>query len=1061
MNSLIVFIILSVQKQSPFSIYNASAGSGKTYTLVQDYLKILFTSNSLLTFRTVLALTFTNKAVGEMKERIIETLKAFSDESVFETSNSMFETISKDLNLEPKALHEKSKILLHTMVHNYAAFDISTIDKFNHKLIRTFAHDLKLPVNFEVELDTKIMLGKAVDKLIDKAGSDNELTKVLVDFAIEKTDDDRSWDISFDFNAIAVLLINENEIPYIELLKDKTLQDFKALKINLRKQRNEFDAQIIALANNTLELISSNSLDFEDFSRKTLPNHFKKASELNLSGLYSNNLEDNLAERTKIYSTKLDSEKASTIDSLLPHIEDNYLTIKRFVYGSKFLKNALNNITPLSVLGAIKNTLDELKLEDNLLLISEFNAIINKEIREQPTPFIYERIGEKFKHYFIDEFQDTSVLQWENLIPLIDNAISGENLKGDTGTAMLVGDAKQAIYRWRGGRAEQFIDLYSDGNPFHVEKTVKNLPSNYRSYKSIVEFNNTFFNHISDFAFSNPKHQHIYKNAHQELVFENDGYVDLSFLNIDTEDKNELYCEAVLNSIEKAQQNGFLLKDICIIVRRKKEGIVIAEYLSSKRYSIISSETLMLQNSPEVNFIVNVLTLAIQPKNDEVKIDVLSYLAEHQLSLNDKHAFFNQLIHNDIFALFNALKDFGFEFDFNRFLQLPIYEAIESIIRQFKLNASSNAYIQFFLDEVLDYSQKYNINISGFLDFWNRKKDTLSIVSPQGENAVQIMTIHKSKGLEFPVVIFPYANQGIYFDLNPKIWFPVDKHNFNGFSHLYLNLNKDLEDYNELSNTIYNEYQSELELDSINLLYVVLTRPIEQLYIISEFDVDKKTQTEKLNNYSGLFINYLKSINQWEDNKFTYSFGNPIKTSEEKTALQNTKYQNEFISTAKEEHNLNIVTNSGYLWDTLQEKAIEKGNLIHNIMSEIKTIEDVDYVLADFKSLGKINALQYDELKVTVYDLIKHSQLQSYFNSELTIYNEQDIITKDGSKIRPDRIVINSKNEVVIIDYKTGHTDSKHQEQLYDYQFVLEEMNFKVIKKILIYINDEITIKEF
>lgn len=1061
MNSLIVFIILSVQKQTPFTIYNASAGSGKTYTLVLDYLKILFSSTSLLAFRNILALTFTNKAVGEMKERIIDTLKAFSDASVLDASNSMFETIVNDLNLEPEVLHERSKLLLHTMVHNYASFDISTIDKFNHKLIRTFAHDLKLPVNFEVELDTKTMLSKAVDKLIDKAGSDNALTKILVDFAIEKTNDDKSWDISFDFNAIAELLINENEIPYIEQLKDKTLEDFKALKTNLLKQRKESESQIVTLANSTLDLISANGLAFEDFSRKTLPNHFKKASELNFSGLYGNSLEDNLAEKSKIYTTKLDPEKASTIDSLLPQIERDFHSVKQLVYESKFLTNALNNITPLSVLGAIKNTLEELKLEDNLLLISEFNAIINTEIKEQPTPFIYERIGEKFKHYFIDEFQDTSVLQWENLIPLVDNAITGQNLKGETGTAMIVGDAKQAIYRWRGGRAEQFIDLYSEGNPFHVDKTVKNLPANYRSFKRIIEFNNSFFNHISDFVFSNAKHQHIYKNADQDLVFKNDGYVELSFLNTDNEDKNELHCEAVLNSIEKAKQNGFSLKDICIIVRRKKEGIAIAEYLSSKHYSIISSETLMLRNAPEVNFIINILTLVIQPKNDEIKIEVLHYLAEYQLSLNDKHEFFSQLVHNDIFKLFDGLKAFGYDFDFNQFLQLPIYEAIESIVRQFNLNTSSNAYIQFFLDEVLDYSQKYNTSLTGFLDYWSRKKDTLSIVSPQGENAVQIMTIHKSKGLEFPVVIFPYANQGIYFDLSPKVWFPVDENKFNGFSHLYLNLNKDFEDYSENGNTLYNEYQSELELDSINLLYVVLTRPIEQLYIISEYDVDKKTQSEKLNYYSGLFINYLKSTNQWVDNTFTYSLGNPIKTSEDKTTLHNASFQNEFISTAKEDHNLNIVTSSGYLWDTLQEKAIEKGNLIHDIMSEIKTIADVAYVLANYKSLGKINALQHEELITTVHDLINHSQLQSYFSSELTIYNEKDIITKNGTLLRPDRIVINSNNEVVIIDYKTGLTNSKHEEQLYDYQLVLEDMNFKVIKKILIYINDEITIKEF
>ncbi|WCO01805.1 UvrD-helicase domain-containing protein [Psychroserpens ponticola] len=1050
-----------MQKQTPFTIYNASAGSGKTYTLVQDYLKILFTSNSLLTFRNILALTFTNKAVGEMKERIIDTLKTFSDASILSSSNSMFETIAKDLNLEPKGLHEKSKLLLHTMVHNYAAFDISTIDKFNHKLIRTFAHDLKLPVDFEVELDTKNMLGKAVDKLIEKAGSDKELTKVLVDFAIEKTDDDKSWDISYDFNTIAELLINENEIPYIDQLKDKTLNDFNALKTNLQKQYRTHSDQVVEVAKKTLELISQSQIEHADFSSSYLPKHFIKLADGNFNVSFAPKWQNDLLEGFPIYPKKVSDDVGETIEGIRQQLIDAFHETKNAVFQIKFLKNALNNITPLSVLGAIKKTLDELKLEDNLLLISEFNAIINNEIREQPTPFIYERIGEKFKHYFIDEFQDTSELQWENLIPLVDSAITGQNLKGETGTAMIVGDAKQAIYRWRGGRAEQFIDLYSEGNPFHIDKTVENLPSNYRSYKRIVEFNNTFFSHISSFAFSNEQHQHIYKNAHQELVFENEGYVELSFLNIDDEDKNELQCDAVLNRIEKAQQNGFALKDICIIVRRKKEGIAIAEYLSSKHYSIISSETLMLKNSPEVNFIVHLLTLAIQPKNDEIKIELLSYLAEYKLSLDDKHAFFSQLIHNDIFNLFKALKDFGYTFDFNRFLQLPIYEAIESIIRQFNLNASSNAYIQFFLDEVLDYSQKYNTSLSGFLEFWDRKKESLSIVSPQGENAVQIMTIHKSKGLEFPVVIFPYANQNIYFDLNPKVWIPVEKDNFNGFSHLYLNQNKDLKDYNETSNTIYNDYQSELELDSINLLYVVLTRAIEHLYIISELDLDKKTQTEKLKHYSGLFINYLKTTNHWNDNTLTYSFGNPIKTSEKQKETHNTIYQNEFISTAKEEHNLNIVTSSGYLWNTLQEKAIEKGNLIHDIMSEIKTIDDVEHVLKGFENLGKVNTLQYDELKVTVYDIINHSQLQPYFNSEHTIYNEQDIMTKEGYLLRPDRVVINAKNEAVIIDYKTGLTNPIHQEQLYDYQLVLEDMNFKVIKKILIYINDVITIKEF
>ena len=1053
-----------MQNQSQFTIYNASAGSGKTYTLVKDYLKLLFQSKSRLIFRNILALTFTNKAVGEMKERIIDMLKAFAEEKIVDHPNDMFKDLVTELAISPKDLHYRSKTLLEIIVHNYAAFDISTIDKFNHKLIRTFAFDLKLPMNFEVELDTASILSKAVDKLIDKAGSDNELTKVLVDFAIEKTDDDKSWDISYDFNTIAQLLVKENDIRYLNDIKDKSLSDFKDLKNILLKQNKEIESQIIVLAETTLSLIETNGLEVEDFSRKTLPNHFIKASRLNFSGLYDNKLQENLANNTSIYNKSLEVSKATIIDNLLPEIETNYLTVKTLVFTCKFLKNALKNITPLSVLSAISKTLQELKDDDDILLISEFNAIINTEIKEQPAPYIYERIGEKFKHYFIDEFQDTSELQWENLIPLINNVVSGENLKGETGTAMLVGDAKQAIYRWRGGRAEQFINLYNEElKPLAVEQLVKNLPDNYRSHKTVVEFNNTFFNHVADVAFTNQQHQSIFKNASQNAIIDQKGYVEISFLNTENEDKNQLQCEAVLDTIKKAESNGFKRQDICIIVRKKKEGFAIAEFLNDLNIDIISSESLLIKNAPEVQFISQVITLSLQPKNDEIKINLLNFIAENKLQLDDVHDFYESLVHLKNNSFFEKLNTSGFDFNYREFLQLPIYEAIESIVRGFKLNKTSNAYLQFYLDEVFDYSQKYNASFQGLLDYWERKKETLSIVSPSGKDAIQIMTIHKSKGLEFPVVIFPYANQDIYFDMTPKIWFPVDKDQFNGFSHLYINMNKDLESFNELGAEIYNNYRSQLELDSLNLLYVVLTRAIEQLYVISEYDLDKKTKTEKLTHYSGLFINYLKSIGKWTDNDMEYSFGENKKISEEK--IKEDQYitieQSQLISTRKEDHNLNIITNSGYLWDTAQEKAIERGDLVHNIMSHIKTPNDVDFALEHFLSSGIINAKQYDELKELINRIINHEQLLTYFADTNIVYNERDIISKTGKLLRPDRVVINPNEQAIIIDYKTGLQDSKHKEQLFDYQYILEDMNFNVIKKILIYINDDIVIKEF
>lgn len=1054
-----------MSKVCAFTIYNASAGSGKTYTLVKDYLKILLKSKSPLAFKSILALTFTNKAVAEMKERIIKTLQEFAEDSILTESNSMFKSLCQELDIEPKLLHQKSKATLEMIVHNYASFDISTIDKFNHKLIRTFAYDLNLPMNFEVELDTANLLSKAVDKLIDKAGTDEDLTKILVDFAIEKADDDKSWDVSYDFNIIAKLLINENDIPYIATLKDKTLEDFKILKSQLIERLKKLETLIIEIASTVLNLIEAAGLVHNDFSGKDglVPSYFLNLSKGEFDIKFDKVWMEKIESHPLYAATSVNKSLIPIIDGIQTVIASAFYDTKNHLSSYKFLKNVLKNITPLSVLNAIDNTLKELKDNDNLLLISEFNSLISNQIKNQPAPFIYERIGEKFKHYFVDEFQDTSVLQWENIIPLIDNALSSENLRGETGTAMIVGDAKQAIYRWRGGKAEQFIDLYTEGNSFSVEKRVENLPANYRSLRQIVNFNNSFFKYLSEFVFSNEQHQTIYQQSPQAATIEMDGYVELSFLDIknmeECENKDVLHCQKVLETILKVQGFGFQLKDICVIVRKSKEGIAIAEYLSTQNIPIISSESLLLQNSPEVQFLNSIISLATQPTNDNLKIEVLNYLAENKLHLQDKHSFFSKLIQLEASELFKHLAEYGFYFNFNIFLHLSLYEAVETLVRQFRLNETSNAYLQYYLDEVFIYSQKYNASFLGFMAYWDTKKKKLSVISPQGNNAVQIITIHKSKGLEFPVVIFPYANQNIYFDISPKIWFPVEKKEFNGFSHLFLNMNKDLEEFGDLGATLYRNYRSELELDTINLLYVVLTRAIEHLYIISEFDMDSK-QNEKPNLYSGLFIKYLKSINLWKDNQDTYELGSPSRQlqSMNKSISIN---QTQFISTPKEDHNLNIVTNSGFLWDTAQEKAQEKGNLVHHIMSQIKTTDDIEIVLEHFYSSGKLNFDQTKELKPIIHQIVSHINLSSFYKDGLTIYNEKDIITQYGEVWRPDRIVINGVKEAVIIDYKTGTEKPSHIQQLLSYQSILEEMGFKVMKKILIYINEDIQVKEF
>ena len=1042
---------------APFKVFNASAGSGKTFNLVKSYLKLLFKTENIFGFRNILAMTFTNKAVGEMKERILKKLKDFSEETVLDGNDAMFNALCLELSLQPEYVNKKAKTLLSTIMHNYAAFDISTIDGFNHRLIRTFAYDLKLPINFEVELDTEALLNEAVDSLIAKAGTDKKLTKILIDFAIEKADDDKSWDISNDLNKIAKKLTNENDIPHLkEALKDKTLDDFESLKTSLIKQIKSTENQIIDNAKSILTTFENNGLTKADFSRGTLFNHFEKASLLQTNGLYNNQLESNI-EENKVYTTKLDANKKDIIDSLLPEIGLTYKTIKAAVYNLTFLKAIYKNVTPLSVLNAINTELQLIKDNENKLLISEFNTLISNQLKDQPTPFIYERIGEKFRHYFIDEFQDTSAMQWNNLIPLIENSLTAENLKGEKGSTMIVGDAKQAIYRWRGGKAEQFIDLTEDKNPFPVNKKLIELEENYRSHKNIVNFNNSFFKYISNTSFRNEHYANLYKKANQNPTIKEEGYVSFQFLDLkeSEDDKETLYAKETYNTLKKCLDNGYDLKDICVLVRKKKEGIAVANYLSENDIKIMSSETMLIDNSESVQLINNILRLLVNPNNFEVRINVLHYLAS-TFNVEDKHTFFNQNLKLNIDTFFGSFKQFGIDFNTTEIAQLSLYDSVEDIARQFNLLQTSDAFVQFYLDLVLEFSQKHITGISGFLDYYDNKKDSLSIVSPNNQNAVQIMTIHKSKGLEFPVVIFPFADLDIYREIDPQEWFPIDKTLFNGFSKTLINFNSDVENFGEIGQDIYTKHKAEQELDNINLLYVALTRPIEQLHVISKTD----NNLNELNSYSKLFQSYLQTEQLWSDNQTFYEFGNskreiiPVEKSLETSSNKN------IISVNKKEHNIKIITKSGYLWDTNQQHAIEKGNIIHDIMSKIYTKDDIDFAINLALDNGLINDDQVESITKNINDIVNQKYLKEFFTDQYTIYNERDILTRTGQMIRPDRLAIKD-NQATIIDYKTGLPNPKYEQQLEIYATHLKEMGYQISNKILVFINENIQTKNY
>jgi len=1048
-----------------FTVYNASAGSGKTFTLVKEYLKSLFSSHNINKYKNILAVTFTNKAVAEMKGRILENLKGFADPEILLLSvpenlkdqHQMFSVIASELGLDTMQLHKKAIRIQDAILNNYAAFDIVTIDTFTHRIIRTFAYDLKLPQNFEVALDTEDVLQEAIANVLVKVGEDKKLTKLLIDFALHKADDDKSWDIALDLYRVSRLLLNENEVAHVSKLKDKSLEDFDKLKVIIEEKLIFVKNEIVSQSKEILNDFEAKGITENDL--KSVFGYFSKLAKENFTVKYGLVWQTKLLNGGTLYPKRVSGAVADSIDEMQSRIASGFEKTKELFSKISFLRNFQKSIVPLSVLNVVNKELQSIKAEQNILLISEFNQLISNEIKGQPAPFIYERIGERYQNYFIDEFQDTSEMQWQNLIPLTENALVTEPKPNEQHSLLIVGDAKQAIYRWRGGKPEQFIDLYEEENPFYIEKSIENLDTNYRSYSEVVDFNNDFFSFLSH-KFQSETHQELYKiGNNQKKNAKKGGFVKVSFVeNVLEEEATTLYQEKVLETIESVIAQGFVKSDICIVTRKKKDGIAIADFLVEKGISIISSETLLVNKSKEVRFIVSFLTYLLHPENKGSKMEFLNYLYTKLAVETSEHEFYIGLLQLSSQELFAALAiSHQIQFDYETVQTLPFYELVEQIIRAFYLVNSSDAYIQYFLDEVLSFSQKKQTGIQGFLEYWELKKDKLSIVAPEGADAITLMTIHKSKGLEFPVIIFPFAELDIYKEQDSKTWYPIDEEEYNGFSEAYLHFNKEIESYGEIGALLWSDRRAQLELDNINLLYVALTRPKEQLYVISKKAVSKKTGEENGNLFSGFFIGFLKQIGKWQEDTDDYEFGELLKLSS-KTEIKEEK-ELLFTSSSRLDHNLAILTKAGFLWDSEQGDAIEKGNLIHLILSKIAYKTDVDFVFQEMVLNGVITTEQEGLLKPILIYLIEKSEMAKYFEDDLVVFNEREILTKDGKTFIPDRIVFKG-NKATVIDYKTGSFDLKHEEQVKEYASLLQEMNYEVDKKLLVYLDGKIKIIE-
>lgn len=1059
-------------------VIKASAGSGKTHRLTGEYLHLLFSGPQR--HRHILAVTFTNKATDEMKSRIVKELYRLASGE----ASSYLQELMNDFSLNEKAIRSQAKDILESILHDYSAFSISTIDRFFQQTMRAFTREMGLSGGYNIELDESSYLMETVDLML----SELELpeNKVLSDWLLlfmqHSIEEGKSWKINRQVLDLAKQLSNETYKSFSrqeeEMIRDKEFllsyqQTLQKIVCNFEKETKETGEKGL----NTMNRFGLHFSDFSGGSRSPF-SHFAKWANREMKP--PTNTFINLADNPEKWITKTTPPEiraaieAAYSEGLNDAVKKAVWLFENNIHYNSAL-SILRNFYTLGILSDIKNRLRKLQQENNTLFLSDTTELLNKMIAGTDSPFIYEKTGTRISNYMIDEFQDTSRMQWNNFKPLVGESMASGNFN------LIVGDVKQSIYRFRNSDWRLLETQVS--SDFHAENIREQvLDTNWRSDACIIQFNNAFFSQASSILqqeFDNATQEladtqitDAYRDAYQHVPpqkKESGGQVRITFLKNEKETASDWKAnvlEQLPYEVEQLQAQGFPPKDIAVVVRWNHEAVAVAQALlaykknhpgSPYKFDIISNEALLIGSAQSVKAVISLMRHFRNPKDKTRRMmAAYEYFRFHHRATPDE-----------------ALQSYwdGAEGDFpdevkqhiKELASLPFYDMIERFfaLSSEALNEQENAYIQAFLDIAMKFSSRNTTDLGTFLDWWDEKGCQKALFSPEDQDAIRLITIHKSKGLGFGAVIMPFVNWGVDHapNHNDIIWCKPGVAPFDQLSVAPLKYGKTLTD------TIFrNDYLNEKRftyIDNLNLLYVAFTRAKHRLIMFAP----KPDKPESITTVADLLWRSITAPQVKTDDKKQFvtlseyfseeecadrfTFGSSsLHEGDEKAgapSYKTGKWQSHPFS-----NRLKLRLNStGFFSD---DGRRDYGKMMHDMISHIKTVTDIPVAVEQKISEGELQEQDRDSTIREMVDILSLPEISNWYSDQFTVLNEAQVLHPRMGLSRPDRVMIR-KDEVIVADYKFGElVDPRYNRQVQRYVKAIEEMGFDRVKGFVFYV---------